>query len=128
MDGRTNPTKTLQDSVSLSVPIEIERWVTACGWMDGWMDGKNFTKNNHDLLYYCNCRYTSPKASMTSWVNNLVSNFQIKLFTTLPNHTQIMDLNEHGKLNQKSKIKMKEKILKVLKFHLCISLSLMFQQ
>jgi hypothetical protein len=22
------------------------------GWRDGWMDGKSFTKNDHDVLYY----------------------------------------------------------------------------
>jgi hypothetical protein len=22
------------------------------GWMMRWMDGKNFTKNDHDILYY----------------------------------------------------------------------------
>ncbi len=50
-----NPTKTLQDLVSLSVPKEIERCVTACGWMDDgtnrWME-KSFTKNDHNFLYY----------------------------------------------------------------------------
>jgi hypothetical protein len=28
----------------------IHGWMT--GQTDGWMDGKSFTKNNHDVLYY----------------------------------------------------------------------------
>jgi hypothetical protein len=29
---------------------DIHEWMT--GQMDGWMDGKSFTKNDHDVLYY----------------------------------------------------------------------------
>ncbi len=49
----------LQGFQILGWPTEIERWVTACGWMD-WMDDgtdgwtKSFTQNDHDVLYYNN--------------------------------------------------------------------------
>jgi hypothetical protein len=50
--------KTKKDE--LGDATEIEQWVTHCLWMDGWiddgmngwMDGKSFTKNNHDVLYF----------------------------------------------------------------------------
>jgi hypothetical protein len=60
--GISNPGMTYRD-----------RAMGHCLWMDGWtgwiterMDGKRFTKNNHDVLYY------SGIGPVTNWARSIV--------------------------------------------------------
>jgi hypothetical protein len=36
----------------LSLPGFSSLYDAIHGWMTGWMDGKSFMKNDHDVLYY----------------------------------------------------------------------------